>query len=89
MLEFLKDYNLSFYYHQGKTNVVAGALHRLSMGILYNVDEEKKGLVKEIHRLDNLGVHLLVSENGGAIVQGVVTSSLSTEMRKNRICETP
>ena len=36
-LEFLKDYDMSVYYHPGKANVVADSLSRLSMGSVDHV----------------------------------------------------
>ena len=55
-MELLKDYDMSLHYHPGKANVVADALSRLSMGSLSHVEEGKKEMVKDIHRLTNLGV---------------------------------
>ncbi|KAF3639755.1 hypothetical protein FXO38_22480 [Capsicum annuum] len=47
----------------GKTDIIADALNKLYMGRLSYVDEEKKGLVKDIHKLANLGVRLPDSED--------------------------
>ena len=47
---------MSVHYHPGKTNVVADALSRLSMGSVVHVEEERKELVKDFHRLARLGV---------------------------------
>ncbi|KAF3657919.1 hypothetical protein FXO38_13480 [Capsicum annuum] len=41
---------------------------QLSMGSLSYVDKKKREMVKDIHRFDNFGVHLLDSEYGGVIV---------------------
>ena len=49
-LEFLKDYDMSVHHHPGK-NVVADALSRLSMGNVAHVEEERKELVKDVHKL--------------------------------------
>ena len=40
-LELLKDYDMSVLYHQGKANVIADALSRLSMGSVSHVDEAR------------------------------------------------
>ena len=56
-LEFLKDYDMSVHHHPGK-NVVADALSRLSMGNVAHVEEERKELVKDVHRLARLGFRL-------------------------------
>ena len=55
-LEFLKHYDMSVYYHPCKANVVADDLSRLSMGSVAHVEEERKDLVKDVHRLACLGV---------------------------------
>ena len=47
-----------YYYHPGKSNVVANALTKLSMGSISHIDDEKKELVKEVHQLARLGVRL-------------------------------
>ena len=47
-LKLLKDYDMSVHYHPGKSNVVADALSRLSMGSMSHIDDEKKELVKEV-----------------------------------------
>ncbi|KAH0765186.1 hypothetical protein KY285_001057 [Solanum tuberosum] len=49
-LELLKDYDMSFLYHPGKTNVVADALSRLSMGSVAHIEEDKKIFVRDVHR---------------------------------------
>ncbi|KAH0709388.1 hypothetical protein KY284_010815 [Solanum tuberosum] len=50
-LELLKDYDMSVLYHPGKANVVADPLSRLSMGSVAHVEDEKKELVRDVHRL--------------------------------------
>jgi len=42
---------MSVLYHPGKANVVVDALSRLEMGNVAHIDEEKKELVRDIHRL--------------------------------------
>ena len=58
-LEFLKDYDMSVHYHPGKANVVVDALSRLYMGSVAHVEEKRKDLVKDVHRLARLGVRLM------------------------------
>ena len=58
-LEFLKDYDMSVHYHSGKANVVSDALRRLFMGSVSHVEEKRKELVKDVHRLARLGVCLM------------------------------
>ncbi|KAH0722292.1 hypothetical protein KY290_004974 [Solanum tuberosum] len=67
-LELLRDYDMSVFYHPGKANVVADALNRLSMGSVTHVEDEKKELVREVHRLARLGVQLVDSTRGGVMV---------------------
>ena len=64
-MELLKDYDMSLHYHPGKANIVDDTLRRLSMGSLSHVEEGKKEMVKDIHRLKNLGVRLLDSKMEG------------------------
>ena len=67
-LEVLKYYDMSVLYHPNKTNVVANALSRLTMGSVSHVEEAKKDLVKDVHRLDGLDVRMEDSSNGGFMV---------------------
>lgn len=60
-LELLKDYDMSILYHPGKANVVADTLSRLSMESVSHVDEGKKELLKDVHRLVRLGARLVDS----------------------------
>ena len=57
-MELLKDYDMNLHYHPGKANVVADALSRMRMGSTTHVEDDKKVLVKNIHRLARLGVKL-------------------------------
>ena len=50
-LELLKDYDLSIHYHPGKANVIVDALSRFSMGSTSHVEEGKRELAKDVHRL--------------------------------------
>ena len=59
---------MNFHYHPGKANVVADALSRMSMGITTHVEDEKKELVKDIHRFAGLDVWLVDSTSGGVSV---------------------
>ena len=49
--ELFKDYDMSVLYHPGKENVIADALIRMTMGSVAHVPDDKKELVKEVHRL--------------------------------------
>ena len=50
---------MSVHYHPGKMNVVANDLSRLSMGSVAHIEEERKEIVKNVHRLARLGVRLM------------------------------
>ena len=50
---------MSVHYYPGKENVVVDALSRLSMGSVAYVEEERKELVKDVHSLARLGIHLM------------------------------
>ena len=49
---------MSVLYHPSNINVVADFLSRMSMGSVDHVPDDKKELVKEVHRLSRLGVWL-------------------------------
>ena len=57
-LDLLKDYDINVHYHPGNANVVANVLSRMIMGSTTQVDDGKKGLVKNVHRLVTLGLRL-------------------------------
>ncbi|KAH0709554.1 hypothetical protein KY284_010981 [Solanum tuberosum] len=80
-LELLKDYDMSILYHPGKANVVADALSRLSMSSTTHVEEEKRELAKDVHRLTRLGVRLMDSTEGGIVVMNGAESSLVSEVK--------
>ncbi|WMV08830.1 hypothetical protein MTR67_002215, partial [Solanum verrucosum] len=54
---------------QGKANVVADALSRLSMKIFSHIEDDKKELVREVQRFARFGVCLVDSQDGRVIVQ--------------------
>ena len=60
---------MSLHYHPGKANVVADAFSRLSMGSVAHVEEKRKDLVKDVHRLARLGVRLMSISDIGVPVQ--------------------
>ena len=55
---------MNFRYHLSKANVVADALSRISMGSTSHVEDEKKELVRYIHKLDRLVVWLVDCTSG-------------------------
>ena len=75
---------MSVHYHLGKANVVADALSRLSMDSVAHVEEERKELVKEVHRLAHLGVRLMSISDSGVIVQNGEESSWVVEVKEKQ-----
>ncbi|KAH0777818.1 hypothetical protein KY290_009229 [Solanum tuberosum] len=65
-----------------KANVVVDALSRLSMGSPAHFEEDKKDLVKDVHRLAGLGVRLMDSIEGGVVVMNGAESSLVSEVKE-------
>ena len=61
----LKDYDMSVLYHPEKANVFVDSLNRMTMGSVSHLDEAKKDLAGEVHRLARLGVRLKSSPDGG------------------------
>ena len=78
----LKNYDMSVHYHLGKVNIVADALRRLILEITTHIDDEKKELVKDVHRLARLSVRLIDSTRGGVSVHPSFESSLVVEVEK-------
>ena len=75
---------MSVHYHLGKANVVADALNILSMGSVARVEKERKELVKDVHRLARLGVHLMSISDNGVIVHNGTKSSLGVEVKEKK-----
>ena len=57
-LDLFKDYDMSVLYYPCKSNVVADSLSRMSMDSVSHLDEAKKDLAREVHRVARLGVRL-------------------------------
>ncbi|MUG03566.1 hypothetical protein ECC01_21510 [Bacillus tequilensis] len=75
---------MSVHYHPGKANVVADALSRLSMGSVAHVEDERKEIVKDVHKLAHLGVCLMSTSNSGVTVQNGAESSLVVEVKEKQ-----
>ena len=54
----LKDYDINVLYHPDKANIVLDALSCMTMGSVSHIEEGKKNIVKDVHRLAKLGVRL-------------------------------
>ena len=81
MVRLLKDYDMSVLYHPCKANVVVDALSHMTMGRVSRVEEEKKDLLKDVHKLARLEVRLEDSPNSGFIVHHNCESALVVEVK--------
>ena len=79
---------MSVLYHPDRANVVADALSRMTMGSVSDVEEAKKDLVKDVHRLARLGVRLEDSPYGG-MVHHNFESSLVVEVKSKQHLDQP
>ncbi|XP_069146010.1 uncharacterized protein [Solanum lycopersicum] len=66
--------------HLDKANVVVDAISGMTVGSVSHVEEAKKDLVKDVHRLARLGVILEDSSNVGFLVHHNSESSLVVEV---------
>ena len=89
LLELLKNYDMSVLYHPNKATVVADSLSHIIMDSVSHVEESKKDLVKDVHRLARLGVRLKDSPNGGFMVHHNSESSLVVEVKSKQHLDQP
>ena len=83
-VEQLKDYNMNVQYNPDKANVVADALSRMSMASRAHVEDGKKELVKDIHRLGRLGLRLVDTTSGGVSIHPSYESSFVVEVNEGQ-----
>ncbi|XP_069154478.1 uncharacterized protein [Solanum lycopersicum] len=84
LLQLLKYYDMNVHYHLGKANIVADGLRRMSIGSTIDVEDEKKELTKDMHRLDRLGVWLHDSTSRVVSVHPSYESSLVVELKEGQ-----
>ncbi|KAH0685627.1 hypothetical protein KY284_016180 [Solanum tuberosum] len=89
LLEFLKDFDINVLYHPSKANIVVDALRRLYMFSVAHVEEEKKELANDVHRLARLGVYLTDTSDSGLIVQNGSEYSLVAEFINRKLRFSP
>ena len=77
-------YDMIVLYHPGKANVVADDLSRMTVGTMSDVEESKKDLMKDAHRLVRLGVQSEDSSKGGFMVHYDSKSSLGVEVKSKQ-----
>ena len=75
---------MSVPYHPDKANVVQDALSWMSMGSVSHLDEDKKDLARELHKLSRLEVILESAPDGGAIAHHSSESSLVVEFKSKQ-----
>ena len=75
---------MNVHYHPGKANVVADALSRMSTGSTTHVEDEKKKLAKEVHRMARLGVRLVDSTSEDVSVNPSSQSTLVVEVKHDQ-----
>ena len=76
-----ENYDMNFLYNPGKANVIVDSLSRMTMDSLSHIDEAKKYLVKDAHRLVRLGVILEHPLDGCFTVHNSSESSLVVEVK--------
>ena len=62
----------------------ADALSRMTMGSVSHIDEAKKKILKDVHRLARLGVRFEDSPNYGFMVHNNSESSLIVEIKSKQ-----
>ena len=83
-LELLKNYDMNCHYHQRNAYIVDDALSSRRMGSTTDIEDEKKELAKDIHRLARLGVRLVNSTSGDVSVHPSSEPSLVVEVKKGQ-----
>lgn len=80
----MKNCDISVLYHPSEANVVADALSSLSMVRVAHIEDKKKELVFEVHRLFQLGVQLVDSTKGSFTVHNDSESSFIIDVKSNK-----
>ncbi|PHT30679.1 hypothetical protein CQW23_29724 [Capsicum baccatum] len=75
---------MSVLYYPGNANIVANDLNILSLGSVAHVENNKRELVWEVHRLASLGVRLVDSAEGNIWGQSSLESSLVSEVKEKK-----
>ena len=79
-LDILKDYGMCIFYHPCKDDIVVDALNWLSIGRTAHVKEEKRDILKDVHRLACLGIRLMDFTKGGIVVTNKLESSIVSKV---------
>ena len=69
--------------------MVVDDLSRMTMGSVSHVEEAKKEIVKDVHRLDKLGVRLEDFPKGGFMVHHNSERSLAVEVKSKQHLDEP
>lgn len=71
-------------YHHVKANVVGYTLSQMSMNNIAYIEDERKELVKDIHRLAHLDVSFSDSNNGGVLDNKGLMSLLVEDVKEKQ-----
>ncbi|WMV54863.1 hypothetical protein MTR67_048248, partial [Solanum verrucosum] len=83
-LQLLNNYGMSVLYHPRKVDVVVDALSRLSMRSVAHIEDDKKELVRDVHRLARLRVQLVESTKGGVMFHNGIESSFVVDVKAKK-----
>lgn len=71
--------------HLGKSNVVADALTRVSLGSVSRVEEEKRELARDVHRVAWLVVQLQDFPKGGVMIHHNFKSFVVVDVKSKKL----
>ena len=75
---------MNILYHPVKATVVVDALTKLSMGSTAHVEEEKRELSKDVHKITCMEVRHMDSTEKGIVVTNGAESSLVSEVKEKQ-----
>ena len=71
---------MCIFYHPCKDDIVVDALNWLSIGRTAHVKEEKRDILKDVHRLACLGIRLMDFTKGVLVVTYKLESSIVSKV---------
>lgn len=81
-MELLKDYDYTILYHPGKSNIVANALSRNSIGSLAHIATFLRPIIRELHKLEESGVQFETRGSGPLLAHIKACSSLVEKVKE-------
>lgn len=79
----MNDYYISVLYQHGKPNMVVDALSWIYTASVGHINEERKYLFRDIHKLVLLGVQLVDSTKSGVMVYNGFELSFMVDVKTN------